>query len=342
MSSISLPYEKQIRHFFPFTAVATETTAATFITGASPGEIQLFRESGTTTGKGDFYILKKDLTGKVVKSDLITPKDITYLRGSAPVAKVGKTNVLTITTVVVGAVYNITLKIHYANSEQNFETIFASTKAVTGDTSTTVMTRLSKQLGDNLAVSMYTTTNISGTDTIIGGTTVNKNKYFTLTQVAGALTISEKNWILDGYYPGLKTFDQLMWNAEINSSNEAAMAGTTKTATTPVYAARQGYQMLELERYFVGHRAEFDGPDITLGFHRAYEVNPASAYFCLDMKYFDVSRNDSYQSDKMLTLVSTDAEAVDNIGYRIEALMGGAEGTIWNELDPAQDGSDNA
>lgn len=342
MSSISLPYEKQIRHFFPFTAIATETTPATFISGASNGEIQLFTENGTTTGKGDFYILKKDSTGKIVKSDLITPKDIKYLRGTAPRTKVGKSQTFTLSGVTPGAFIGLSLKVHYANSEENFEYMYASTKvAATGDTATTVLTRLAKQLGDNLANSVYTSTTIAGLDTIIAGTTIRKNKYFTLTQVAGALTITEKDWILDGYYTGLKSFDQLMWNAEIETKNDTQFGQVTKTATAPVYARGQGYQMLEMERYLVGHRAEFDGPDLTLGFHRAYEVQVNSAYNVLDLTYFDVSRNDPYQSDKMLCLVCTDPEAVDAIGFRIEALMGGAESTIWNELDPAQDGSDN-
>lgn len=342
MSSISLPYEKQIRHFFPFTAVATETTPATFITGAAAGEIQLFTEKGTTTGKGDIYILKKDITGKVVKSDLITPKDITYLKGTAPRAKVGKAQTFTLSGVTVGANVNMTLKVHYANSEQNFEYMFAGTKVVAGDTATTVLTRLAKQLGDNLGSSIYTSTNVAGNDTVIAGTTVKKNKYFTLSQVAGALTVTEKDWILDGYVTGLKSFDQLMWNAEIETKNDAQAVQIVKTSTTPVYATGQGYQMLELERYFVGHRAEFDGPDLTMGFHRPYEVKAGDSYYCLDLKHFDVSRNDPYQSDKMLTLVSTDSKELDNIGYRIEAFMGGTEGEYWNELDPAQDGADNA
>lgn len=332
MSSISLPYEKQIRHFFPFTAVATETTAATFIASADPGEIKLLMQNGTTTGKGDFYIIKKDSTGKVVKSDLITPKDITYLKGTAPRAKVGKAQTFTLSGVTVGAVYGLSLKVNYANSEENFEYIYANTKAVTGDTPTTVLTRLAKQLGDNLANSVWTSTSISGLDTIIAGTTVRKNKYFTLTQVAGALTITEKNWILDGYVPGLKSFDQLMWNAEVETKNEAAFAQITKTSTTPVYATGQGYQMLELERYFVGHRAEFPGPDITLSFQRAYEINPNSTYYCLDLKYFDVSRNDPYQSDKMLTLVSTTVTGINTIGALIEGLMGGEAGDYWTPL----------
>jgi PHD/YefM family antitoxin component YafN of YafNO toxin-antitoxin module len=346
MSSISLPNEKQIRHFFPFTAVATETTAATFIASASNGELQLFMENGSTTGTGDFYILRKhSVTGVVSKSDLITPKDITYLKGTAPRSKTGKTNVFTITAPVVGATYNLSLKVNYANSEQNFQMFLGSTVAATGENAATVATRIAKQLADNLANSITTSTTITGTDTIISGTTARKNKYFTITvsgTTTATLTITEKDWILDGYVTGLKTFDQLMWNAEVETFTTAAAATVTKTKGTPVYATGQGYQMLELERYLVGHRLEFPGPDITLSFNNQYEIDKTETYYCLDLKYFDVSRNDPYQSDKMLTLVSTDPVELDTIGFRIEELMGGSEGDYWTELDPAQNGADNA
>jgi hypothetical protein len=341
MSSISLPNEKQIKHFFTFTTVASQTTPATFIASATAGQIQLFRQDGTINGKGSLYLLKKDLTGKVVKSDLIDPKNITYLKGTKPRAKTGKTQVFTMTTPVVGAFYNMTLKLGYAGSEENFEYIFATEKAVTGDTATTLMTRLAKQLGDNLAASIWSSTNIAGNDTIIVGTTVRKNKYFTLTQVAGALTITEKDWILDGYVPTLKAYDQLNWNAEIETSNEAAAAGFAKTSTAPIFATGQGYQMIEMEHYLVGHRAEFDDVDITVGFHRTYESVTGSSYNMLDLSYFDVPRNDPHRSDKQLFVTCTSALELDRLGFRIEAAMGSAEGTIWTELDPNADGSDN-
>lgn len=347
MSSISLPNEKQIRHFFPITAIASETTAATFISGASNGEAQLFFENGSTTGTGDVYILRKhSLTGAVSKSDLITPKDITYLKGTAPRSKTGKTNIFTITAPVVGATYNLSLKVNYANSEQNFIMFLGSTVAATGENAATVATRIALQLATNLANSVHTSTTITGTDTIIAGTTVRKNKYFTVTvsgTTTATLTITEKDWILDGYITGLRTFDQLMWNAEVETFTTAATATVTKTKGTPVYATGQGYQILELERYLVGHRLEFPGPDITLSFPNRYETSTDSTYYCLDLKHFDVSRNDPYQSDKMLTLVSTNAEVIDNIGFRLEALMTGfsAEGDFWTELDPTQDGADN-
>lgn len=323
MSSISLPYEKQIRHFFPFTAIATETDASTFITSASAGEIQLLMEDGTTTGTGDFYIIKKDATGKVVKSDLITPKDITYMRKTDPVSKTGKVQTFTLSGVTVGAYIGLSIKVHYANSEQNFEYVIAHTKVITGDTANSVLRRLAKQVADNLAASMWTSTTTSGTDTIATSPTLsaNKNKYFTVTVASSDLVITEKDWILDGYVPGLKTFDQLMWNAELETKNEDQLAQITKVTTAPVYAKGQGYQMLELERYFVGHRAEFPGPDITLSFNRAYEIDVDTAYYCLDIKYFDVSRNDPYQSDKMLTLVCPTEAHIDTIEAQISALI---------------------
>jgi len=322
MSTISLPSENQIRHFFPFEAIAAETTAATFIASASAGEIQMLNEDGVAAVTGDFYFLKKNLnTGKLEKSDLITPADITYEKLTAPRNKTGKTQVFTLTTAVVGAVYNMTLKLNYATSEENFMVFHASTKGITGDTVTTLLTRLAKQLGDNLAASIHTSTTITGTDTIIAGTTVLKNKYFTLSQVAGVLTITEKDWILDGYVTGLKTVDQIMWNAEIASSSETAVAGIAKTATVPVFANGQGYQMKELERYLVGHRQEVDNYDVTLGFNRDSEIAIGSDYYVYDIAYFDLPRNNPNRSRKQLTLVSVDQTDIEAIQTAVQALL---------------------
>lgn len=330
MSSISLPMEKQIRHFFPFTAIATETTPETFIESASIGEIQLFETNVSGVMDPAFYLLKKELDGKVIKTDLVRSKNVTYLKGTAPRAKVGKSQTFTLATVEPKAVYNLSLKINYNTSEKNFMYVSASVKATATDTPTTLLTKLAKELGDNLASSIHTNTNISGIDTVIAGTTVKKNKYFTITQVAGALTITEKDWILDGFAAGLKTFDQLMWNAEIITASDLAKDGITKTATAPVFATGQGYQMVELERYLVAHRgAEFGFPDVTTAFAREFETKVTEEYYAIDMKYFDVSRNDSYQSDKMIIFVSSELEAINALGVLIAAKV---ENAVWVPL----------
>ena len=349
MSTISLPNEKQIRHFFLANAIATETDIASFISGASIGEVQIFDEDGNaidyTSGallNKDFYIAKVNNKGGISKSDLITPKDITYLRGTAPVAKTGKTQIFTLSGApTAGDEYIFSLKLNYHNSEENFITFTVGTVAVSGDTTTTLLTRVAKQLADNLAASINTSTKVSGTDTIIVGTTALKNKYFTITVAGSAMTIAEKDWILEDFRVGLRTQDQLMWNGEMLGGT-AAVANTVKTATEPVFAKGQGYQIIELERYLVGHRAEFETKDHTLSFNRSYDTDINASYYCLDLKYFDISRDDPKHSDKMLTIVSEDELVIDAIGFAIEAAMGLSEGDLWVELDPNADGADNA
>src|SRR5690606_13715877 len=210
----------------------------------------------------------------------------------------------------------------------------------TGDTTTTILARLGKSLADNLAASVNTSTKVAGTDTINGSITALKNKYFTVSVAGSALTIAEKNWILEDFRVGLRTMDQLMWNAEITGGT-AAVANTTKTVTAPVFAKGQGYQIIELERYLVGHRAEFETKDITLSFGRQYDTDINKTYYVLDMKYFDISRDDPKHSDKMLTIVSEDPLVIDAIGFAIEARMGLTEGDLWVELDADADGADN-
>jgi hypothetical protein len=349
MSTISLPYEKQIRHFFVADAIATETNIQDFIASASIGEMQIFDQegnaidytSGALVGK-DFYLAKKNNKGGISKTDMITPKDITYLKGTKPVAKTGKTQTFTLGAApTVGKEYMLVGKVHYGNSEENFITFWAGDIAKTGDTATTLLSRIAKQMADNLAASVNTAAKANaGEDTIEGTTKAKKNKYFTLSVAGSTLTVTEKDWILDDFRVGLRTHDQLMFNFELQSADE--QDNITKGGTAPVYAKGQGYQMIELERFLVGHRAETtDTLDSTLGFGRNYDTDIAQSYHVLDMKYFDVSRDSEKHSDKMLTITSTDPKVIDAIGFAIEASMGKSEGTAWTELDPAADGADN-
>jgi hypothetical protein len=349
MSTISLPHEKQIRHFFVADALASQTTQADFIKSAAIGEMQIFGQgggaidntSGELVGK-DFFLLKKNNKGGISRTDLITPKDITYLKGVKPVDKVGKVQKFTLAAAPTkGAEYIMTGKINYGNSEENFVTFWSGAKAKDGDTANSLLRRLAKQISEDLGRSIHTSAKANSGKMQIATAPVveaEPNKYFTVAVAGSVLTITERDWILDDYRVGLRTHDQLMFNFEI-SSKEDEQDNIAKEEIPGVYARGKGYQMIELERFLVGHRAEFETSDVTLSFGRKYDTEVGKDYFVLELKYFDISRDSAKHSDKMLTLVSTDSKVIDKIGYAIEASMGKAEGTAWTELDAAGDGT---
>lgn len=332
MGATALPFEKQIKHFMPATAIASEDNIEDFIASASNGEIAIYGEDGTLAGLApnkDFYFVRKSLNGKILKSDLITPKDIKYRKKTNPRSKTGKTQVFTLSGITANSIITANLKINYAGSERNFVTMIADTKVpASGGSATTVLTDIAKNLATSLANDIMTSTNIAGTDTIIAGTNVKKNKYFTITVSGSTLTISEKDWILDGYVPGLKTYDQLSWNLVLTSSNDAQAAQISRTETAPVFATGQGYQMKEMERYLSAHRGDFYSPDQTVEFGYNSEIDVTKSYYMLDMRYFDVSTYDPYQSDKELIIVSTEESVITNLLEAVEGLM--VEGQIGN------------
>lgn len=326
MSSIALPFEKQIRNFYIVESLSEITDIEEFASDASAGEVMILSSKGDTVEAGvpfTFYI--KDLSGKVIKTDVVDPKKINYLRDVAPQAKVGRSEIFTFNAVTVGKSYTANLRIHFGLSEVNFGTIYASVIAVTGDTTTTIAEKLAIQLAQNLASDMKTSSSSTSTTTI-AGTDVKVNKYFTVSVSGAVITITEKDWILENYIPGLRAFDQLLWNVEIGSDYFEADAQVTKTESAGTFPKGQGYQVVELERYLVGHRAEFPGKDITVSFNRAYQADVNETYSMLDLGYFETPRYDPQHSDKGITFASTDAAVIAGILEAIETAQGSASG----------------
>jgi hypothetical protein len=334
MSTTALPYEKQIKHFMSFVAVAAETTNATFVATGSNSELVVLGEDGAAPSAGkDLLFLKKDASGRLQKSDLITPKDITYLRGTAPRAKTGRIQTAKVESgIIVGTDYSIDFKIHYGQSEQNFMSFLASARAVTGDTATSLATKIGVELAAQLDRSIHVGyQGGKGSEVMIAGTSVPVNKYFKITQAAGVLTIQEKDFVLTDYIVGLRAFDQLMWNMVTKSSIDTyATISTvfTSVTTVGVYAKGQGYQMKELEHYLSSHVGEFAATDITLGFNRGYSIDEAKSYYTIDLSYSDVSRSDPYKSDKQLLLVCETLEEINKVGNAIAD----AGGPVWTDF----------
>jgi hypothetical protein len=333
MSTISLPFENGIRHIVVCDAVATETTMKTFIATASNKEVAFLDGSGAAVAGNskDFLIAKKSSTGVVSKSDLITGKDIVSLRTSAPVAKVGKKQVVTIASVAVDKEYSIDLRVNYGTLPEYFASVKASVVAVTGDTATTLATKLGVALAIQLDQNISTGyRGQKGTAVMIAGTSVPVNRYFALTQVAGALTITEKDFILDNYVTGIRAFDQLMWNAAVSSSADAyGIASTliTKTETAATVAKGQGYQVRELEHYLGSHNKTFGYADRTMGNQSEYESVLATSYYTIDFAYADTGRDDPQHLNKGVFIACSSKAEVNKIGAAIAA----AGGPAWTD-----------
>lgn len=87
-------FDASIKDLLVSEAIASETTDATFYSGASSKEVQIFREDGqavpSTTGK--FFLLAKRADGSIVKSGTIDGSKITSVTKTSPVTTVPEYN----------------------------------------------------------------------------------------------------------------------------------------------------------------------------------------------------------------------------------------------------------
>lgn len=121
-----------------FSAVASETTAATFAATASAGEGKLFSEQGVVpTGHSKFYFLYKHLDGRLRRSDVIDPDKIINYKQVANVSEVLPSATVTIASAVVGDVYECIVKIMNDGSLGTEDIVFLTGSFVAEDTSTT-------------------------------------------------------------------------------------------------------------------------------------------------------------------------------------------------------------
>lgn len=306
MSSIALPYEKQIRHLIIADTLSAAATYDAFAAAAVPNSVAAYSEDGTAVVYGKpFYFAYTNKQGVVRRSDIIRPETIEYTKQTAPVTKVGKANAFKIGTVTVGKVYNLSLKVHYGTSATIYHTLVASVKAVTGDTANTVAQKLATEMATQLANDIRFSTFKSGNDTV-GTATIKKNKYFTVSVATDTLTITEKDWILDGFKTGLKEMDQLEWNAEVSDNFFDGGTGiATKTVTAGTPAKNAGYEVAAAEHYLQMHRQSFYSGEIETSIREELMADTSKTYHTVDLSYFAESLYDPQKSDKMLTIATS-------------------------------------
>lgn len=318
MSSIAHPYEKQIRHLIIAETVSEAATFDAFAQAAVPLSIAAYSENGVAVEAGKpFYFAYTNKQGVVRRSDIIRPETIEYEKRTQPRAKVGKEEEFTISAVTVGKPYTLTLKVHYNTMASQYHTFVASTRAEDGDTPTTVANRLATQMATQLSKDVRTLTHIPGADNVDG---IKNNKYFTITQAAGVITIEEKDWILDGFAVGLREMDQLLWNAEVASDFFEQSNQVAKVVTPGQTAVNPGYEVAAAEHYLQMHRQSFYSSDIENSIREELVANKAASYHTFDLSYFAESLYDPQKSDKMLTVASP----VSNVVALVESSVGTA------------------
>lgn len=335
MSTIALAGEgKGIRQLILLNAVDVTTTIPTFLATGVNGNIVITGEGGAAYAGGadKMLITRKDSAGRIFKSQVIEPKRIRRLRAVAPQAKVGKKIVITVGSVSVGTDYMIDLKVNYANREENFCSVIGNALAVTGDTVTTLATKLAASLANNIDASLFLGSNGTlGTSVIIAGTSGPVNKYFTITVVAGAITIQEKDFISAYYIAGKKTYDQLMWNAVAKDSATPFGFQTslmTQVLTPGVFAKGQGYQVRDLEWALDNHYGEVQTRDVTLSLDNGFDSNLASTYYTIDLDHDTESRHNVAKSYKSITLACATKAEINKVGTALAA----ASGLTWTDF----------
>jgi len=137
MSGFSTP----VRDLFITTAVASETTAATFIASASNGETAVLKKDGSAAAaKGEAaYVIGKDSNGRIKTSDTLLPGQIISVVNTAPVTVVPAyaSFDVSVTNVAAGDVYEGLVRIQEFGSRSvldeypaPFNYVFASGNTV--------------------------------------------------------------------------------------------------------------------------------------------------------------------------------------------------------------------
>lgn len=202
------------RDLVVISAIATETTAGAFATGADAGEGKIFNQYGATpTGKEKFAVYLKHLDGRVRKSDVINPDKITYFKKVVPVTEVLPKTVVTVTTATAGDDYSVNIKIFNDGALSNEDAMLLNAfyNAKTGD--------------DVTAVAAGLVAAVNAAQTRMGQT------WFTVTNVAGAITFQSTKL---PYVTGKKDGRMLDYQIKATQVNPSTLVyGSLTSVFTP-------------------------------------------------------------------------------------------------------------
>jgi len=137
--------------------IATETTAATFVSGASNKEVRLFQEDGAAAaGAGDtFFVAYKDSNGVVHTSPYIVPENIlTYKKTSAVTAVPAYSYFdVDVSSAAAGDLFTVLGRVYGLGTGSSMDQIekTVTTTFATGDTTATFAAKVGVALYNNFA-----------------------------------------------------------------------------------------------------------------------------------------------------------------------------------------------
>lgn len=226
-----------VKEIFVTSGLATETTAKTFQTGASDGELGVFKKDGSNgTSLGDFYMALK-IAGSTIISDLYQPSEIERLYAVKGVAAVQKAITIDPQVLTEGTEYLVEIRFRNVGSlsSTNFYSKFGQYIVKSGgETKAQVAAGIIDSLNKNF--------------TSEPGATISTNPYFTISTAAGVITLTAKEQKFDlGRFEGRPLeFDVIVKNSLATVTQ--TVPGNPGTAT--------GRQVAHMEYFYRGNRGD--------------------------------------------------------------------------------------
>lgn len=255
MSTFSFP----VRDLIITSAVASETTAASFIASASAGEVAVLNKNGQAAASygEDAYILSKDLNGRVKASDTLLAGQIKKVTKVDPVTVVPAYASIPITAAQVTAtaakdVWEGLIRIFEFGSRSVYDEypVPFNHVAVTGDSVDTVAEGLIKSLSFNLG-------RVEGKHDMYVNFKTGYNKVYT----TEAAVIADKANLTNGTFIWVMQTNKAWIVADKTASTFATICTTEKTDwSTELGNGTAEY--LNANPWF--HFVKLDGSDVTL------------------------------------------------------------------------------
>lgn len=255
MSTFSFP----VRDLIITSAVASETTAATFIASASAGEVAILNKDGQTAAAygSDAYILSKDLNGRVKSSDTLIAGSIKKVTKVDPVTIVPAYASIPITAASVTAtaakdVWEGLIRIQEFGSRSAYDEYPAPFNyvATTGDTVDTVAEGLIKSLSFEFG-------RVEGKHDMYVNFKTGYNKVFTTKAavVTGKATLTDGTiiWVME---------DNKAWIVADKTASTFATICTTEKTDWSTELGNGTAEYLNANPWF--HFVKLDGSDVTL------------------------------------------------------------------------------